>query len=65
MPKRLASYWEHSYLQVMEHGVTVKKLSAVEVAKDAAEGSVRASADAARNAEAALVRPQLENRLSA
>lgn len=47
----------HSCLQVMEHGMTVKKLSAVEVAKEAAEGSVRASADAARKAEAALVRP--------
>ena len=48
---------EQVYLQVMEHGATVKKLSAVEVAKEAAEGSVRASADAARSAEAALVRP--------
>lgn len=56
---------EHSCLQVMEHGATVKKLSAVEVAKEAVEGSVRASADAARNAEAALVRPLLETRLSA
>ena len=57
MPERLASCWEYSCLQVMEHGATVKKLSAVEAAKEAAEGSVRASADAARNAEAALVRP--------
>ena len=40
----------------MEHGATVKKLSAVEVAKEAAEGSVRSSSDAALKAEAALVR---------
>lgn len=41
--------------QVLEHGDTVKKLNATEVAKEAAEGAVRASANAARKAEAALV----------
>lgn len=46
---------EEVHPQVLEHGDTVKKLNATEVAKEAAEGAVRASANAARKAEAALV----------
>lgn len=45
--------------QVLEHGTTVKKLNEVEVACEAAQSNVRGSADAARAAEAALVRARL------
>jgi len=45
--------------QVLEHGTTVKKLNEVEVACEAAQNNVRGSADAARAAEAALVRARV------